>query len=80
MLEKMTEEYMQLAQFQIMAELSGWNCNTQSLVLVSSLSGSARTILAELDNNKCGDFNVLGKWFEKQTLHWSANRSEIFKA
>lgn len=48
-----------------MAELSGWNCNTQSLVLVSSLSGSARTILAELDNNKCGDFNVLGKWFEK---------------
>jgi hypothetical protein len=31
------DEY--LAQFQIMAELNGWNYNTKSLALASSLSG-----------------------------------------
>ena len=45
------DEY--LAQFDIMAELNGWNYNTKSLALASSLSERARTILAELNDSKC---------------------------
>jgi hypothetical protein len=44
-----------------MAELNGWNYNAKSLALASSLSGRARAILAELDDNKCRDFNNLVK-------------------
>ena len=70
------DEY--LAQFQIMAELNGWNNNTKSLALASSLSGRARTILAELDDNKCRDFNNLVKALRNR--YRSVNRSELFKA
>ena len=75
-MEKMTDEY--LAQFQIMAELNGWNYNTQYLALANSLSGRARAILAELDDNKCRDFNNLVKALRNR--YGSVNRSELFKA
>ena len=70
------EEY--LAQFQIMAELNGWNYNVKSLALASSLSGRARTLLAELDENKCRDFNALVSALRNR--YGSENRSELFKA
>ena len=70
------DEY--LAQFQIMAELNGWNYNAKSLALASSLSGRARAILAELDDNKCRDFNNLVKALRNR--YGSVNRSELFKA
>jgi hypothetical protein len=44
-----------------MAELNGWKYNTKYLALASSLSERARSILAELDDNKCRDFNNLVK-------------------
>jgi hypothetical protein len=41
-------------------------------------SGRARTILAELDDNKCRDFNNLVKALRNR--YGSVNRSELFKA
>jgi hypothetical protein len=61
-----------------MAELNGWNYNTTSLALASSLSERARSILAELDDNKCRDFNNLVKVLRSR--YGSVNRSELFKA
>jgi hypothetical protein len=61
-----------------MAELNGWNYNTKSLALASSLSERARSILAELDDNKCRDFNNLVKVLRNR--YGSVNRSELFKA
>ena len=61
-----------------MAALNGWNYNTKSLALASSWSGRARAILAELDDNKCRDFNNLVKALRNR--YGSVNRSELFKA
>ena len=61
-----------------MAELNGWNYNTTSLALASSLTERVRTILAELDDNKCRDFNKLVKALRNR--YGSVNRSELFKA
>ncbi|CAC5360781.1 unnamed protein product [Mytilus coruscus] len=57
------EEY--LSQFQILAEVNGWDYNTMSLCLASSLKGGARAILNELN-----EFKRFG----------SVHRSEIFRA
>jgi hypothetical protein len=46
--------------------------------LIGLLSGRARTILAELDDNKCRDFNNLVKALRNR--YGSVNRSELFKA
>jgi hypothetical protein len=46
--------------------------------LIGLLSGRARTILAELDDNKCRDFNNLVKALRNR--YGSVNTSELFKA
>ncbi|CAC5420623.1 unnamed protein product [Mytilus coruscus] len=70
------EEY--LGQFQILAEVNGWDYNTMSLCLASSLKGGARAILNELNEFKRRDFDSL-----VDALHsrfGSVHRSEIFRA
>ncbi|VDI33176.1 Hypothetical predicted protein [Mytilus galloprovincialis] len=70
------EEY--LSQFQILAEVNGWDYNTMSLCLASSLKGGARAILNELNEFKRRDFDSL-----VDALHnrfGSVHRSEIFRA
>ena len=48
------------------------------MALASSLSERARSILAELDDNKCRDFNNLVKALRNR--YGLVNRSELFKA
>ncbi|CAC5381912.1 unnamed protein product [Mytilus coruscus] len=70
------EEY--LSQFQILAEVNGWDYNTMSLCLASSLKGGARAVLNELNEFKRRDFDNL-----VDALHnrfGSVHRSEIFRA
>ncbi|CAC5387664.1 unnamed protein product [Mytilus coruscus] len=70
------EEY--LSQFQILAEVNGWDYNTMSLCLASSLKGGTRAILNELNEFKRRDFDSL-----VDALHnrfGSVHRSEIFRA
>ncbi|CAC5364493.1 unnamed protein product [Mytilus coruscus] len=70
------EEY--LGQFQILAEVNGWDYNTMSLCLANSLKGGARAILNELNEFKRRDFDSL-----VDALHnrfGSVHRSEIFRA
>ena len=51
------EEY--LAHFEIVSEINGWNYDTMSLFLASSLTGTARTLLNELDMSKRRDYKSL---------------------
>lgn len=70
------EEYM--TQFQILADLNGWNYKTKALVLASCLTGPARYVLTELDKHACRDFQSLEDTLRQR--YGSLNRSEIFKS
>ena len=70
------EDY--LSQFEILAELNGWNYNTRSLYLASSLKGDARSMLSELSPKERRDFDTLVGILKLR--FGSVNRSEIFKA
>ncbi|CAC5373010.1 unnamed protein product [Mytilus coruscus] len=50
-----------LAQFEILADINGWNYATKSLYLAGSLKGGARALLNELDKESRKDYNSLVK-------------------
>lgn len=70
------DEY--LAQFEILAEINGWNYATKSLYLAGSLKGGARALLNELDKESRKDYNSLVKVLDNR--YGSAEKSELFRA
>lgn len=70
------EEY--LSQFEIVAQINGWDYNTKSLYLAGSLSGSARAILTELNAKETRDFDTLVRLLNVR--FGSLERSEIYRA
>ena len=66
-----------LTQFEITAEINSWSYNDTSLYLASSLSGSARSLLNELNPRERRDFNSLVE--KLQTRYGSENKSEVFR-
>lgn len=70
------EEY--LTQFNLLAELNGWNYRSKALLLASSLSGSARAILNELTERERRDFDSLVSVLKNR--FGSINRAEVFRA
>lgn len=67
-----------LAQFEILVDLHGWDYKTKSLYLASSLTGNARALLSELNENQRRDFNSLVKTLNRR--YGSVERSEMFRA
>lgn len=51
------DEY--LAHFNIVSELNGWNYVTQSLYLESSLKGACVSLLNDLGQRQCRDYDCL---------------------
>ena len=70
------EDY--LAQFNITAEINGWNYKAKSLYLANSLTGNARSLLSELTEEQRKDYDCL---VQKLTARYgSENRAEVFRA
>ena len=67
-----------LAQFEILAEINGWDYETKSLYLAGSLKGGARALLNELDKESRKDYDSLVKVLN--TRYGSAEKSELFRA
>ena len=67
-----------LAQFEILAEINGWNYETKSLYLAGSLKGGARALLNELDKESRKDYDSLVKVLN--TRYGSAEKSELYRA
>ena len=70
------DEY--LAQFEILAEINGWDYPTKSLYLAGSLKGGARALLNELDKASRRDFNKLVAVLSGR--YGSAEKAELFRA
>lgn len=70
------DEY--LAQFEILAEINGWDYTTKSLYLAGSLKGGARALLNELDKETRKDYDSLVMVLNKR--YGSAEKSELFRA
>jgi hypothetical protein len=68
------DEY--LSQFEILAEINGWDYVTKSLYLAGSLKGGARALLNEQESRK--DYNSLIRVLH--TRYGSAEKSELFRA
>lgn len=67
-----------LAQFNITAEINGWNYKAKSLYLANSLTGAARSLLSELTDEQRRDYKSL---VQKLTARYgSENRAEVFRA
>ena len=66
------DEY--LSQFEILAEINGWDYVTKSLYLAESLKGGARALLNELDKESRKDYNSLIRVLH--TRYGSAEKSE----
>lgn len=67
------DEY--LSQFEILAEINGWDYVTKSLYLAGSLKGGARALLNELDKESRKDYNSLIRVLH--TRYGSAEKSEF---
>jgi len=70
------DEY--LTQFNILAELHGWNSKTKALFLASSLSGGARALLNEMSDYDCHNYDSLVEALKSR--FGSTHRSEVFRA
>ena len=70
------DEY--LTQFNIVAEINHWNCQTKALHLASSLTGSARSLLSELDAEHSRNFSDLVTAL--QSRFGTVNKAEIYRA
>ena len=70
------DEY--LTQFNILAELNGWSYQYKSLYLASSLTGNARALLNELDDEKRRDFTSLVVALNNR--FGSENKAEYFRS
>ena len=69
------EDY--LAQFELIADLNGWNYRTKSLYLASTLTGDARGLLNELSSEDRKDYD---KIVNVLTIRFgSVNRAEVFR-
>jgi hypothetical protein len=70
------DEY--LSQFEILAEINGWDYVTKSLYLAGNLKGGARALLNKLDKESRKDYNSLIRVLH--TRYGSAEKSELFRA
>ena len=70
------DEY--LTQFSIIAEINKWSCDTKALHLASCLTGSARSLLSELDSVHRRNFTSLVSAL--QNRFGTANRAEVYRA
>lgn len=67
-----------LTQFEITAEINGWNYKAKSLYLANSLTGAARAILNELTAEQRRDYqNLVQKLTER---YGSENRAEVYRS
>ena len=70
------DEY--LTQFNIIAEINQWSCDTKALHLASCLTGSARSLLSELDSVHRRNFSSLVTAL--QCRFGTVNRAEVYRA
>ena len=70
------EDY--LAQFNITAEINGWNYRQKSLYLANSPTGNARSLLSELNEIQRKDYSTLVQ--KLSARYGSENRAEVFRA
>lgn len=66
-----------LTQFDITAEINGWNYTEKSLYLASTLTGSARSLLSELNDTDRRDFSCLVTKLKNRFS--SENRAEVYR-
>ncbi|PIK38533.1 hypothetical protein BSL78_24626 [Apostichopus japonicus] len=67
-----------LVQFELIAELNGWDEFTQALQLAASLRGPANAVLADLEPRRRRDFGLLVDALEHR--FGRRNQTELFKA
>ena len=70
------DEY--LTQFNIVAEINQWSSQTKALHLASSLTGSARSLLSELDSEHSRNFSELVNAL--QSRFGTVNKAELYRA
>ena len=70
------EEY--LTQFELIAELNNWTYKNKSLYLASSLTGDARGLLNELNENDRRDFEAIV--VSLKSRFGSINKAEVFRS
>ena len=66
------------AQFELVAELNGWDGRTKAIYLAASLQGPAHAILGNLDSSKRRDFSVLIEALESRFR--SKHQTEMCRA
>ena len=66
------------AQFELVAELNGWDGRTKAIYLAASLQGPARAILGDLDSSKRKDFSALIEALESR--FGSKHQTEMYRA
>ena len=67
-----------LTQFEITAEINGWNYRAKSLYLANRLTGAARALLNELNDIQRRDFRSLVQKLKERFV--SENRAEVFRS
>lgn len=67
-----------LVQFELIAELNGWDERCRSLQLAASLRGPAQAVLADLEPRRRRSFHLLVDVLEQR--FGSSNQTEVFKA
>lgn len=66
------------AQFDIVAELNGWETHTRAIYLAASLQGPARATLGDLDTTKRTDYEALTEALEAR--FGSQHHTEMYRA
>ena len=66
------------AQFELVAELNGWDDSTKALYLATNLRGPAQTLLGDLDPHQRKDLTALTEALEAR--FGSASQNELYKA
>jgi len=66
------------AQFELVAELNGWDGRTKAIYLAASLQGQARATLGDLDPSKRKDFSALVEALESR--FGSKHQTEMYRA
>ena len=66
------------AQFELVAELNGWDGRTKAIYLAASVQGPARAILGDLDSSKRWDFSALIQALESR--FGSKHQTEMYRA
>ena len=66
------------AQFELVAELNGWDGRTKAIYLAASLQGPARATLGDLDPSKRKDFSALIEALESR--FGSKHQTEMYRA